>query len=246
MGGSSGKTGNIFPHETTIDVDTVYLSNPISSIGTVTAPASVVVNDQNGRINTAASEVGSGLIIAIADEIFFNSVLGIADNQLFAHQVFDWLSGTVSWLLLEPSNGTIAAGQDTVVIVTMDGTDLRTGDYAANIIIKSNDPVTPTDSTPVYLYVLEYLCGDANADGVVDTLDFEYLFQTYFYHGPSSMPANSTDLNCNNIIDLADIIILSKYLNGSITIDCCNGSLFSKQSVSLEIKMRQQSSSLLK
>ena len=243
---STGFTTDIFAHETTIDVDSIFISFPRARLFTVGAPASVLIKDIKGVANTAYSLVGKGRIIAMADQNFLDIIIGLADNQLFANQVFDWLANSVDWLSVSPANGAIAPGDSTMAAVTIDASELQNGEYSAKIHFFSNDPITTEPEVTVDINVLEFLCGDANADGVVDQFDFEYLFQTYFYRGPSSMPANSTDLNCNNKIDLADIIILSKYLNGSTTIDCCNGSLFSKQSVSLEIKVKQQSSSFLK
>ena len=65
------------------------------------------------------------------------------------------------------------------------------------------------------------ICGDANSDTFVDINDIEFLKTLYLECGPIPENIQSSDLNCNNLIDLADIIILIEYINGNTSDPCC-------------------------
>ncbi len=56
------------------------------------------------------------------------------------------LSGAIEdpFITLEPSSGSIAPGESIDVEVTFDGTNLANGTHSTNILINSNDPITPT------------------------------------------------------------------------------------------------------
>ena len=94
--GWSGYTTNITIHEVTEGVSWVYFGAPSSQLF-VSSPAVSLIRDGNGLGETmlAASEVGAGRVIAIADEDTINNWnIGYADNLLLANNMIDWLSGT--------------------------------------------------------------------------------------------------------------------------------------------------------
>ncbi|MFQ5499919.1 MAG: hypothetical protein ACE5FH_09620, partial [Candidatus Zixiibacteriota bacterium] len=107
----SGVSGYIYPHETTIDVDSLFFS-PVGHLLPVGSPATLIAKDPSGGYDLIAlAAVGSGRVCAMADEAFGDYQLSIsADNQLFGNQVFDWLASGVSWLTLSPDSGTVAVG----------------------------------------------------------------------------------------------------------------------------------------
>ncbi|UCF05620.1 MAG: choice-of-anchor D domain-containing protein, partial [bacterium] len=151
--GTTGTTPNIFPHETTEGVNSIYLSANIAHLSTVTGPAGNLVNDLSNVPNSAYSEIGSGRIVAMADEIFEDYRMSQADNQLFANQVFDWLAGGVGWLAVAPASGLIDPGEGEDVEVTLDSEGLIGGRYDATLVVSSNDPVTPELNVPVHMQV---------------------------------------------------------------------------------------------
>jgi hypothetical protein len=59
-----------------------------------------------------------------------------------------------------------------------------------------------------------YLCGDADNDRLVDRQDIVFLLNFLFGGGQSPASLDHCDLNCNGIIDLADIVRLASYLAG--------------------------------
>ena len=168
----NGITTNIFPHEITIDVDSLYCS-PVGYLSSVNTPAELIANDLYGIYHLiASSKVGSGRLIAMADEIFGNYAMPISDNQLFANQVFDWLAFGNDWLAISPDSGTIAVGSSVDVDVTFQSMGLDGGDYNADIIINSNDPIDPEIIIPANMHVT----GSPNIVFNIDTLDFSQVF----------------------------------------------------------------------
>jgi hypothetical protein len=63
--------------------------------------------------------------------------------------------GGVDWLSVNPTSGTVPAGESRRVTVTFDATDLEFGTYRANLIITSNDPDQAWIGVPVTLGVAE-------------------------------------------------------------------------------------------
>ncbi len=58
------------------------------------------------------------------------------------------------WLTVEPSEGVVAAGATQDVTVTFDATGLCGGEFAAQVAVTSNDPITPEVSVPASLDVI--------------------------------------------------------------------------------------------
>ncbi|MBM4130502.1 choice-of-anchor D domain-containing protein, partial [bacterium] len=140
-GAQAGIT-TIYPHATTVGVDSLYLSGPWSGLSAVLAPAGILARSSDGQAAMAWSEVGAGRIVAFCDEVLVDYAITVADNRLFGNQVIDWLA-TPGWLRLEPTMGVVAAGASQDVTVTFNAAS-RCGDFAARITVTSNDPVNPT------------------------------------------------------------------------------------------------------
>jgi|GEM_PF-6530559 len=86
------------------------------------------------------------------------------------------LNKDVSWLSASPDSGTISPGDSLEIDVTFDAMCcVNDGDHFANLLISSNDPITPVDSVLCYLHVI--------AAPVIalsnDTLDFDVVFVDY-------------------------------------------------------------------
>ncbi len=152
--GMSGSTTTIYPHETTRGVDDIYIHNNLAYLYDVMHPAVCLIEDAAGLRNTACTLVGSGRIVAMAEELFHDNLIAKSDNQLFANQVFDWLALGVNWVSALPASGTLTAGDSVSVEVTFDAAGLAGGDYDAALIIESNDPVTPETSMLTHLQVI--------------------------------------------------------------------------------------------
>jgi hypothetical protein len=152
--GKSGMTRKIFSHLTTLGVKEIGISNPRDTL-MVNPPANRLVLDVEGNANTAYSFFGAGKILAMADENFSDASIALADNQLFANQVFDWLGGAstpVSWMTFAPDSGTVAPGASQAVQVTFDASNLAgESTYQAAILLDSNAPGSENLFVPVTL-----------------------------------------------------------------------------------------------
>ncbi|HSH00169.1 MAG TPA: dockerin type I domain-containing protein, partial [candidate division Zixibacteria bacterium] len=65
------------------------------------------------------------------------------------------------------------------------------------------------------------LCGDVNADGAIDSLDFAGLISFYFHGGPRPCPSDAGDVNCDGVIDLLDLVYFGYFASGAIPELCC-------------------------
>jgi hypothetical protein len=58
----------------------------------------------------------------------------------------------------------------------------------------------------------EFIRGDANGDGVINSADVVYLINYLFKGGPPPEPLEAGDVNCDGIINSADVVYLINYL----------------------------------
>ena len=58
------------------------------------------------------------------------------------------------WISIVPASGTIPAGASAPVNVTFDAGELAGGDFDADLVIASNDPVSPEVTVPTHLHVI--------------------------------------------------------------------------------------------
>jgi hypothetical protein len=214
--GSDGTTTNIYSHETTVNVNSIYLNGNLAHLSTVTEPASCLINDIDDIPNTAFSIVGVGKVLAMADELFANHHFGSEDNQLFANQVFDWLAKGVDWLHTEPVSDTIPAADSATVEVMVDATGLDGGNYLADIIVSSNDPDEPKLLIPAHLHVT----GAPDIFISEDTLNYGIVFNGYSY--------TDTLIVSNKGADLLTVSAISSD-NPDYTVDTTNFSLNPKE-----------------
>ncbi|MBN2425892.1 MAG: S8 family serine peptidase [Calditrichaceae bacterium] len=153
-GGSSGSTSNIYPHEVTKDVNTVYFSGPMANISSVSGSAQKLVDDSYNRTLAACSNIQGGNIVVITDEIFYNSYITTEDNLLLGNQIIDWLAGGGPWLSYMPAEGVIVPGDEHRIKIWHKATSLKQGEYSAVLKIESNDPVKQEVYVPNNLTVL--------------------------------------------------------------------------------------------
>jgi hypothetical protein len=59
-----------------------------------------------------------------------------------------------------------------------------------------------------------YLCGDVNNDRVIDRRDAIFLITYVLGQGQSPASLDHSDLNCDGIVDMADIVRLAGCLAG--------------------------------
>jgi uncharacterized membrane protein len=168
---TSGPTSNLTPHVTTRGVSAIHLSSPQGRLTQVSAPAFALVVDSGGIPVGAVEQIGGGRVFVITDEVFYDWYIDMEGNRRFGHQVFAWFANT-AWLSVQPESGTVTAAGGDVLTVTFDATDLIGGDYQAEIVFTSNDPVTPELRVPTDLHVT----GIPDIDVAPLALDFGTVF----------------------------------------------------------------------
>jgi C1A family cysteine protease len=60
--------------------------------------------------------------------------------------------------------------------------------------------------------VRTYLCGDVDADGVINSADVVYLMNHLFKEGPGPVPIQAGDVNFDGVTNSADVVYLINYL----------------------------------
>ena len=70
----------------------------------------------------------------------------------------------------------------------------------------------PCDTSDAYFSIIDYIFGDANGDGVVNSADVVYLINYLFKGGPAPEPMAAGDPNDDCVINSADVVYLINYL----------------------------------
>lgn len=90
------------------------------------------------------------------------------------------------WLTLNPTSGTITSAGNTDIDLTFNSAGLDLGDYYANVIVNSNDPINPQIIVPCTLHVADQVGIDLTA----------------MLEGPYSSPEMMTNLNSSAMLPL--------------------------------------------
>ncbi len=90
------------------------------------------------RPNTYFVSDDGGATYGTVDFVFLTRALSIQTNN---------------YLSIQPAQGTVAPGESLEVTASFDATSLANGNYTADIIVSSNDPVTPTSTVSTNLDV---------------------------------------------------------------------------------------------
>jgi PKD repeat protein len=160
-----GPNGEMYGHD--IGTDSIYWIDPATGAATlIGGPTGYNANyaqgldfdNEDGTLYIFLY-IGSGANVYGIVDLATGGVIPLAvDNptgefegaiQTTALPPFD-----VPWLTEVPTNGVLAPDLCEVVEVTFDATGMMPGEYLADLVISSNDPVTPAVTLPVSLTVL--------------------------------------------------------------------------------------------
>jgi len=87
-----------------------------------------------------------------------------------------------------------------------------TGSYKIKVIARDENGLFSEWSDELTVAISEYLCGDANQDGLIEIGDVVYLINYTLKGGPAPAPLASGDCNCDGNIDLDDVVLIINYL----------------------------------
>jgi subtilisin family serine protease/PKD repeat protein len=154
-GGWGGYTTDIAPHPVTHRVTTAYFATPLSYL-LVASPALGLIRDEYGYIMLAASEIGAGKVLGIADEHSINDFyIGYADNVLLANDMIDWMSRLykhdVAIVDVASSASEVLAGDTVDIVVVAENQGNFTESFTVTAYASSSN------STRIYLDPSNYI-----------------------------------------------------------------------------------------
>ncbi len=201
---SLGKDGNGELFALNISDDKLYHVDAATGAGTVIGSVGFDANYAQGMGYDATNDV---LYLAAYNNSTGIGELRVADTEtgntlaigsLGNGAEMDMLTfiggaGSGNWLTASPLEGTVPAGGSLLVDVTFDAEGLVGGDYAANINVNSNDPVTPVAVVEATMNVT----GAPNIETEPTVVDFGQVFVGY--------PSTSTLIVSNTGTD--DLVI---------------------------------------
>jgi len=162
---------DIFEHPTTQNVNTIY-SPAYGMYYTAADQSKVLMNDDYGRPHAVATAFGGGRVLAFGNEITFFS--DFSDNDLFLHQAVDWLADVVQFISVPDQQFNISAGDTVQVPLYFDTEGVIGGEYYADVVLHSNDPLNDAVNVPVHLTVT----GSPSIEVDADSIDFGEVFIT--------------------------------------------------------------------
>jgi len=84
-------------------------------------------------------------------------------------------AGSGNWLIVDPMEGIVPSGSTVTVSVTFDANGMVGGDYAADINVNSNDPVSPI----VPVMATMHVTGAPNIEVVPEIIDFGLIYSGF-------------------------------------------------------------------
>ncbi|HEX7402260.1 MAG TPA: SBBP repeat-containing protein, partial [candidate division Zixibacteria bacterium] len=95
-------------------------------------------------------------------------------------------------------------------------------DGSVNVYVTGRSEGNGTDYDYATIKYVQFLCGDANKDGIVDVGDVVYLINYLFKSGPAPVPIlTAGDASCDGVVDVGDIVYLINYLFKNGPEPCC-------------------------
>ncbi len=124
-------------------------------------------------------------------------------------------SAWISWIAVEPTEGTIEPDDADALTVTLDANELIEGDYAANVTITHNDP----DDEAVIVVVEMFVTGAPNIlvewdddYGFPDVVDWNAAYPDLYTGGPYTMILNVAN-NGTAELNISDISCEHEYFS---------------------------------
>ncbi|HET9888848.1 MAG TPA: choice-of-anchor D domain-containing protein, partial [bacterium] len=151
--GGTGITTTIYPHFTTRQVVKIEAQLHSAKLDEIAGPATEIIRDVNESPIAIASNVGSGRVIALADELLQDQVMVSGrDNRTFGNQTIEWLAGT-SWVSPSAVAGRVPPDSSDSVLLTIDSSELAAGIHHLDVDVTHNIPGVAAPRVPIALTV---------------------------------------------------------------------------------------------
>jgi hypothetical protein len=130
--------------------------------------ADATVNGETQQRAVTLKRLGNGSVAFIGFNVY-GEAAPEESAQLFANAL-DWVTTGAwsSWLSYDPTEGTVPSGEERVVELIFDATELGGGVYELEVMLSSNDPLNPLLVIPATLQVT----GTPVITGTPEALDF--------------------------------------------------------------------------
>jgi len=137
----------------------VFSGNEASHTTFINVPegATIAIGAGSSEPTMIEYGLGSGRVLAFAQPLEFAWEYGedgglILENSVAHALEFESFSD-VEWLTIDPVDGVVAPDGSLALGVTVDTAGLEPGDYAAEIVVLTNDPLHPSIVVPVTVVV---------------------------------------------------------------------------------------------
>ena len=77
------------------------------------------------------------------------------------------------------------------------------------------------DSIDIIIWIIPYICGDANGDKAINVGDAVYVINYIFKSGPAPAPGAAGDANCDGAVNVGDAVHVINYIFKSGPAPCC-------------------------
>lgn len=150
---TSEQHGEMTPASTSAMADgiDIILGEYESVITDVNSPMMPFVSASTGEVVQAYGTIGKGRVFLATNRFSEDGQIGALDNMALAENVLSWLASDD--LTMEPSSGTLAAGNSQVVDLRFDSSEILDDSYEYAFSIVSDDPATPVAVSTALLTV---------------------------------------------------------------------------------------------
>lgn len=118
--------------------------------------AEVIILEEMNMPSLITYPFGSGRVVASTGPLEFGYDRGLVVGQILMNMItYGTGFENAAWLTVDPTTGVVGAGESTSLNAVFSAVGLVGGDYLADIVIDSNDPISPVVTAPAALRVID-------------------------------------------------------------------------------------------
>lgn len=143
-------------------------------------------------------------------------------NTPYSYQL--WAVGGVTPYYWTKLSGDVPTGCDFNggTIGTITGIPTARNTYYATIELTDSSVPALKDTANIAITVVDsaYVCGDADANGIVNVSDIVMLISYVFNGSPAPDPPGRGEVDCNGVVNISDIVFLIAYIFSGGPVPC--------------------------